>query len=217
MCFDGLLVRYRRGRVVVTRIDASCPGRGTSTRCLHGRQLSCHPSQAYGDYGLSPQTIGPRRTTDESHHRLCEGATRAPYDPIREPWPDAAAEGDDVSREGRRSHVVPCHATESEADQESQQSGAPQRRVARHPIRPKPAPNSRPAAAYQYQGPKLRGVAAGYHHQRMWYPTTSQARLSKPNPKPPARAPDILRGDARVKKAASAKINPVRTTSSAGL
>src|SRR5262245_42237509 len=94
---------------------------------------------------------------------------------------------------------------------------APQRRVARHPIRPKPAPNSRPAAAYQYQGPKLRGVAAGYHHQRMWYPTTSQARLSKPNPKPPARAPAILRGGARVKKAASAKTDPVRAISSAGL
>src|SRR5262245_50758008 len=93
----------------------------------------------------------------------------------------------------------------------------PQRRVVRHPIRPKPAPNSRPAAAYQYQGPKLRGVAAGYHHQRMWYATTSPARLSKPNPTPPARAPAILRGVARVKKAASAKTDPVRAISSAGL
>src|SRR5262245_44610305 len=98
---------------------------------------------------------------------------------------------------------------------------APQRRAARHPKRPNPAPNSRPAAAYQYQGPdqgpKLPGVAAGNHHQRMWYATTSQARPSTPNPKPPARAPVILRGGARVKKAASAKTDPVRAIRSAGL
>src|SRR5262249_15550298 len=101
---------------------------------------------------------------------------REPYDPVGDPRPYAVGEGDDVSPKGRRCHVVPWDAKESEADQESQQSAST------------PAPCGAP--------PDQAETSAEFQtSSRVQVPRTEASRGSSREPPPAHVVCDHIQGD----------------------